>query len=137
MTDGELDEMMATLAHVFRWDLMLGERWANKKSVLNFWVKKSLSYSYIVKLLILRYGLKAAIRAERGRLEGLRMIRLHQHHQLLGGEQLQQLGFLQHHGSVNADALSQEGMFVQNFFFFLIWGYTTRVSYDFVKNIQE
>ncbi|XP_078171546.1 floral meristem identity control protein LEAFY isoform X1 [Carex rostrata] len=80
MTDGELDEMMATLAHVFRWDLMLGER----------------------------YGLKAAIRAERGRLEGLRMIRLHQHHQLLGGEQLQQLGFLQHHGSVNADALSQE-----------------------------
>jgi hypothetical protein len=38
-------------------------------------------------------------------------MRLHQHHQFLGGEQLQQLGFLQHHGSVNADALSQEGMF--------------------------
>ncbi|KAJ4794966.1 LEAFY [Rhynchospora pubera] len=80
MTDGELDEMMATLAHVFRWDLMLGER----------------------------YGLKAAIRAERGRLEGLRIMHLHQRHQLLGAEQLQQLGYIQHHGSVNADALSQE-----------------------------
>ncbi|KAJ3671804.1 hypothetical protein LUZ60_007883 [Juncus effusus] len=81
MTDGELDEMIATLAHVFRWDLMLGER----------------------------YGLKTAIRAERGRLEGLRLIRMHHHHQLLGNETFQQFGFMHQNPSVNAiDALSQE-----------------------------
>lgn len=88
------------------------------KKILIYLVQKIKAYIiYTVKILILRYGLKAAIRAERGRLEGLRMIRLHQHHQLLGGEQLQQLGFLQHHGSVNADALSQEGIYVCSDFF--------------------
>lgn len=41
MTDEELDDMMTSLSHIFRWDLLVGER----------------------------YGVKAAVRAERRRLE--------------------------------------------------------------------
>ncbi|EEC69524.1 hypothetical protein OsI_38778 [Oryza sativa Indica Group] len=43
MTERELDDMMAALAGLFRWDLLLGER----------------------------FGLRAALRAERGRLMSL------------------------------------------------------------------
>ncbi|EEE65618.1 hypothetical protein OsJ_21177 [Oryza sativa Japonica Group] len=42
MTERELDDMMAALAGLFRWDLLLGER----------------------------FGLRAALRAERGRYHG-------------------------------------------------------------------
>ncbi|KAI0522740.1 hypothetical protein KFK09_005125 [Dendrobium nobile] len=43
MREEEVDDMMATLSHLFRWDLLVGER----------------------------YGIKAAIRAERRRIEAL------------------------------------------------------------------
>lgn len=41
MRDGELDDMMSSLSQIFRWDLLVGER----------------------------YGIKAAVRAERRRLD--------------------------------------------------------------------
>lgn len=43
MREEEVDDMMATLSHLFRWDLLVGER----------------------------YGIKAAVRAERRRIEAL------------------------------------------------------------------
>lgn len=60
MKDEELDEMMNSLCQIFRWDLMVGER----------------------------YGIKAAIRAERRRLDDRR---------------------LHDHTNNTMDALSQEG----------------------------
>lgn len=52
MKEEEVDEMMNSLSHIFRWDLLVGER----------------------------YGIKAAIRAERRRLEELEESRRHRHH---------------------------------------------------------
>ncbi|CAI9773687.1 unnamed protein product [Fraxinus pennsylvanica] len=63
MKDEELDEMMNSLSHIFRWDLLVGER----------------------------YGIKAAVRAERRR-----------HHLLLSQDTANAL-----------DALSQEGLSVE------------------------
>lgn len=66
MKDEELDEMMNSLSQIFRWDLLVGER----------------------------YGIKAAVRAERRRLEEEDSRRRH----LLSGDTTNAL-----------DALSQEG----------------------------
>lgn len=63
MRDEELDEMMNSLSQIFRWDLLVGER----------------------------YGIKAAVRAERRRLDDEEARRRH----LLAGDAF--------------DALSQEG----------------------------
>lgn len=52
MKEEEVDEMMNSLSHLFRWDLLVGER----------------------------YGIKSAIRAERRRLEELEESRRHRHH---------------------------------------------------------
>lgn len=46
MTDQELDDMMTSLSHLYRWDLLVGER----------------------------YGIKSAVRAERRRLHDLNII---------------------------------------------------------------
>ncbi|XP_042466489.1 floricaula/leafy homolog [Zingiber officinale] len=86
MTEAEVDDMMATLAHLFRWDLLLGER----------------------------YGIKAALRAERRRLVSSRLL-LQQHR---GHHRLDDVGrrllFLSDHqlqgNSIALDALSQEGL---------------------------
>ncbi|KAJ9163966.1 hypothetical protein P3X46_023585 [Hevea brasiliensis] len=67
MKDEELDEMMNSLSQIFRWDLLVGER----------------------------YGIKAAVRAERRRLEEEDSRRRH----LLSGDTANAL-----------DALSQEGL---------------------------
>ncbi|XP_019231654.1 PREDICTED: floricaula/leafy homolog 2 [Nicotiana attenuata] len=68
MKDEELDDMMNSLSQIFRWELLVGER----------------------------YGIKAAIRAERRRLEE---------------EELRRRGHLLSDGGTNAlDALSQEGL---------------------------
>ncbi|KAF5793054.1 putative transcription factor LFY family [Helianthus annuus] len=67
MKDEELDEMMNSLCHIFRWDLLVGER----------------------------YGIKAAVRAERRRLEEEDSRRRY----LLGSDNTNTL-----------DALSQEGL---------------------------
>ncbi|XP_057519053.1 floricaula/leafy homolog [Amaranthus tricolor] len=52
MKEEEVEEMMNSLSHLFRWDLLVGER----------------------------YGIKAAIRAEKRRLEELEESRRHRHH---------------------------------------------------------
>jgi hypothetical protein len=71
MKDEELDEMMNSLSQIFRWDLLVGER----------------------------YGIKAAVRAERRRLEEEESRRRH----LLSSDT-----------TTNAlDALSQEGSYFQ------------------------
>lgn len=67
MKDEELDEMMNSLAHLFRWKLLVGER----------------------------YGIKAAVRAEKRRLEDEDLRRRH----LLSGDTINVV-----------DALSQEGI---------------------------
>ncbi|KAL3835420.1 hypothetical protein ACJIZ3_010156 [Penstemon smallii] len=67
MRDEELDEMMNSISHIFRWDLLVGER----------------------------YGIKAAVRAERRRLDEDEARRRH----LLSGDTTHAL-----------DALSQEGL---------------------------
>ncbi|EPS61174.1 hypothetical protein M569_13625, partial [Genlisea aurea] len=67
MRDEELDEMMDSLSHIFRWDLLVGER----------------------------YGIKAAVRAERRRLDEEEARRRH----FLSGDTPHPL-----------DALSQEGL---------------------------
>nr|ABF61861.2 LEAFY [Clausena lansium] len=68
MKDEELDEMMNSLGHLFRWELLVGER----------------------------YGIKAAVRAERRRLED---------------EDLRRRHLLSSDTTTNAvDALSQEGL---------------------------
>nr|ABA43520.1 FLORICAULA/LEAFY-like protein 1 isoform b [Buddleja davidii] len=67
MRDEELDEMMNSLCQIFRWDLLVGER----------------------------YGIKAAVRAERRRLDEEEVRRRH----LLSGDTTHAL-----------DALSQEGL---------------------------
>lgn len=73
MKDEELDEMMNSLGHLFRWELLVGER----------------------------YGIKAAIRAERRRLDEDDLRRRH---------------FLSSDTTTNAvDALSQEGMWSHSF----------------------
>lgn len=66
MRDEELDEMMNSLSQIFRWDLLVGER----------------------------YGIKAAVRAERRRLDEEEARRRH----ILSGD-----------ASHALDALSQEG----------------------------
>lgn len=66
MRDEELDEMMNSLCQIFRWDLLVGER----------------------------YGIKAAVRAERRRLDEEEARRRH---------------FLSADASHALDALSQEG----------------------------
>ncbi|XP_058102885.1 protein UNIFOLIATA isoform X1 [Magnolia sinica] len=71
MTDEEIDEMMASLSHIFRWDLLVGER----------------------------YGIKAAVRAERRRLDDDDTVARRRQLQLGGAT-----------ADANAlDALSQEG----------------------------
>ncbi|XP_031130740.1 floricaula/leafy homolog 2 isoform X2 [Ipomoea triloba] len=67
MKEDEIDDMMTSLSHIFRWDLLVGER----------------------------YGIKAAVRAERRRLEEEELRRRH----LLSGD-----------GTNALDALSQEGL---------------------------
>ena len=70
MRDGELDDMMSSLSQIFRWDLLVGER----------------------------YGIKAAVRAERRRLDDEDSRRRH----TVSGDT-----------TTNAlDALSQEGSLV-------------------------
>lgn len=67
MKDEELDDMMNSLSQIFRWDLLVGER----------------------------YGIKAAIRAERRRVED---------------EEIKRRSLLSNDTTTNAlDALSQEG----------------------------
>nr|BAC55072.1 LFY-like protein OrcLFY [Orchis anthropophora] len=101
MREEEVDDMMATLSHLFRWDLLVGER----------------------------YGIKAAIRAERRRLEALIFSHVsgaphlnHQHqmgylfssaatgHHLMPDDPRRRLLLLcpDHHNAL--DALSQEGL---------------------------
>nr|BAC55077.1 LFY-like protein OrcLFY [Neotinea maculata] len=101
MREEEVDDMMATLSHLFRWDLLVGER----------------------------YGIKAAIRAERRRLEALIFSHVsgaphlnHQHqmgylfssaatgHHLMPDDPRRRLLLLSpdHHNAL--DALSQEGL---------------------------
>ncbi|XP_065043593.1 floricaula/leafy homolog [Musa acuminata AAA Group] len=85
MTEAEVDDMMATLAHLFRWDLLLGER----------------------------YGIKAALRAERRRLVDSRLLRHHRHDDNGDGDPRRRLLLPSDHlhGNNNAlDALSQEGL---------------------------
>ncbi|KAI7752339.1 hypothetical protein M8C21_014826 [Ambrosia artemisiifolia] len=67
MKDEELDEMMNSLCHIFRWDLLVGER----------------------------YGIKAAVRAERRRLEE---------------EESRRRYLLASDNANTLDALSQEGL---------------------------
>lgn len=67
MKEDEIDDMMTSLSHIFRWELLVGER----------------------------YGIKAAVRAERRRLEEEDLRRRH----LLSGD-----------GTNALDALSQEGL---------------------------
>ncbi|XP_021731881.1 floricaula/leafy homolog isoform X2 [Chenopodium quinoa] len=77
MKEEEVDEMMNSLSHLFRWDLLVGER----------------------------YGIKAAIRAERRRLEDLEESRRHRHnHMSLSNTPPPDSS---HHP---LDALSQEGL---------------------------
>lgn len=76
MKDEELDDMMNSLSQIFRWDLLVGER----------------------------YGIKAAVRAERRRIEEEES-RRRQH--LLSSDTTNTL-----------DALSQEGLFFFVFFFY-------------------
>nr|BAC54955.1 LFY-like protein OrcLFY [Orchis italica] len=101
MREEEVDDMMATLSHLFRWDLLVGER----------------------------YGIKAAIRAERRRVEALIFSHVsgapqlnHQHqmgylfssaatgHHLMPDDPRRGLLLLSpdHHSAL--DALSQEGL---------------------------
>ncbi|KAK8940234.1 hypothetical protein KSP40_PGU009938 [Platanthera guangdongensis] len=104
MREEEVDDMMATVSHLFRWDLLVGER----------------------------YGIKAAIRAERRRLEALIFSHLsgapahlnhHQHqmgylfssaastgHHLMPDDPRRRRLLLSpdHHNAL--DALSQEGL---------------------------
>nr|BAC55081.1 LFY-like protein OrcLFY [Anacamptis morio] len=102
MREEEVDDMMATLSHLFRWDLLVGER----------------------------YGIKAAIRAERRRLDALIFSHVsgaphlnhHQHqmgylfssastgHHLMPDDPRRRLLLLSpdHHNAL--DALSQEGL---------------------------
>nr|BAL70388.1 floricaula/leafy protein [Alstroemeria ligtu subsp. ligtu]BAL70390.1 floricaula/leafy protein [Alstroemeria hybrid cultivar] len=77
MRDDELDDMMATLAHVFRCDLLVGER----------------------------YGIKAAVRSERRRLESLLSL-LHHHHHHHDAARRRLLLLPPNH----LDAISQEGL---------------------------
>lgn len=73
MRDEELDDMMSALSHLFRWDLLLAER----------------------------YGIKAALRAERRRLEVFTL--------LAGDEGRRRLMLLSPDHPPAVDALSQEG----------------------------
>lgn len=73
MRDEELDEMMNSLSQIFRWDLLVGER----------------------------YGIKAAVRAERRRLDDDEARRRH----LLVGDATHAL-----------DALSQEGYYLPSIY---------------------
>ncbi|XP_008775161.1 floricaula/leafy homolog [Phoenix dactylifera] len=98
MTEGEVEEVLSALAHLFRWDLLLGER----------------------------YGIKAALRAERRRLldhhQAMLFLRHEHHHQPAAGVDedarrrmllLNSPGHLHHNlGGLNhaLDALSQEGL---------------------------
>ncbi|XP_020693924.1 floricaula/leafy homolog [Dendrobium catenatum] len=72
MREEEVDDMMATLSHLFRWDLLVGER----------------------------YGIKAAIRAERRRIED----------HLLPDDPRRRLLLLSPDQHNALDALSQEGL---------------------------
>nr|BAN62610.1 LEAFY [Tricyrtis formosana] len=85
MRDEELDDMMATLSHLYRWDLLVGER----------------------------YGIKAAIRTERRRLESLMLLHHHHHHHHLhaANDARRRLLLMSSDHHPNAlDALSQEGL---------------------------
>ncbi|XP_010929692.1 floricaula protein [Elaeis guineensis] len=91
MTEGEVEEVLAALAHLFRWDLLLGER----------------------------YGIKAALRAERRRIlhHHQAMLFLHpdHHHQLPAGDDARRRMLLlnspdHHHLAGALDALSQGGL---------------------------
>ncbi|KAG6479724.1 floricaula/leafy homolog [Zingiber officinale] len=85
MTEAEVDDMMATLAHLFRWDLLLGER----------------------------YGIKAALRAERRRLVNSRLMLQNRGHHRLDDEGRRLLLLNDHQlqgNSIALDALSQEGL---------------------------
>ncbi|KAH7670133.1 Floricaula/leafy protein [Dioscorea alata] len=85
MREEEVDDMMAALAHLFRWDLLVGER----------------------------YGIKAALRAERRRLDSLRLQQgLQFQHQHLAGVAAgsRPLLLLSPDHPHNLDALSQEGL---------------------------
>nr|BBC44063.1 floricaula/leafy protein [Lilium formosanum x Lilium longiflorum] len=80
MRDEELDDMMATLSHLFRWDLLVGER----------------------------YGIKAAIRTERRRIESLLM--LHHHHLYAANDPRRRMLLLSDNQANALDAFSQEGL---------------------------
>nr|BAC55073.1 LFY-like protein OrcLFY [Orchis mascula] len=101
MREEEVDDMMATLSHLFRWDLLVGER----------------------------YGIKAAIRAERRRLEALIFSHVsgashlhHQHqmgylissaatgHHIMPDDPRRRLLLLSPDHQNALDALSQEGL---------------------------
>nr|ABY91324.1 FLO/LFY-like protein [Oxybasis rubra] len=79
MKEEEVDEMMNSLSHLFRWDLLVGER----------------------------YGIKAAIRAERRRLEELEESRRHRHNHMSYSNTPPPPPDSTHHP---LDALSQEGL---------------------------
>ncbi|KAJ0973531.1 hypothetical protein J5N97_021490 [Dioscorea zingiberensis] len=84
MREEEVDDMMAALAHLFRWDLLVGER----------------------------YGIKAALRAERRRLESLRIQQglQFQHQHVTGAGVGRPLLLLSQDHPHALDALSQEGL---------------------------
>nr|AAS00458.1 floral meristem identity protein [Hyacinthus orientalis] len=75
MRDEELDHMMSTVAHLFRWDLLVGER----------------------------YGIKAAVRAERRRLEAFSFLTSDDGRRRL-------LLHSPDHPAAALDVLSQEGL---------------------------
>ena len=78
MKEEELDDMMNSLSHLFRWELLVGER----------------------------YGIKAAVRAERRRLEEIEESRRHRHHHLMSFSAATTPPDSSQHP---LDALSQEG----------------------------
>lgn len=79
MKEEELDDMMNSLSHLFRWELLVGER----------------------------YGIKAAVRAERRRLEEIEESRRHRHHHLMSFSAATTPPDSSQHP---LDALSQEGV---------------------------
>nr|CAC86163.1 putative LFY transcription factor [Silene coeli-rosa] len=83
MKEEELEDMMNSLSHLFRWDLLVGER----------------------------YGIKAAIRAERRRLDDLEDSRRHRHHNHHNNNLISYSNTPPHEsGHHPLDALSQEGL---------------------------
>lgn len=84
MRDEELDDMMSAVAHLFRWDLLVGER----------------------------YGIKAAVRAERRRLESVSGF-------FNGDDRRRRSLLLSPDHPAAMDALSQEGAHGRMFYY--IW----------------